>query len=81
MELIQQAAESQYQIEQVRRCKAQVLANVIEGAESLAEFSSARLVAPGLEWQRLDRYERSAFKRRQAALFQLTRIMQARLLN
>jgi hypothetical protein len=71
-DLIQQAAESQYAIEKVRALKAEVLANALfERAESPGGGSGASLPIVSLDWQRLERYERRAFKRRQEAFLKI----------
>jgi hypothetical protein len=62
-DLIQQAAESHYDIEQIRRLKAEVLANgLFDRTNSAAGLSGGPLVTVSLDWQRLERYERRAFK-------------------
>jgi hypothetical protein len=71
-DLIQQAAESQYAIEQVRVFKAEALAKALfDGADSPGEGSGAPLPIVSLAWQRLERYERRAFKRRQQAFLKI----------
>jgi hypothetical protein len=71
-DLIQQAAESQYDIEQVRVFKAEALANALfDRADSPGEGSGAPLPIVSLAWQRLERYERRAFKRRQEAFLKI----------
>ncbi len=77
-ELIQQAAESQYHIEQVRKLKAEALdRDLIDSSNPLGGRLSEAPRAWGLDWLRLDRYERCALKRRQAAFLELTALKQS----
>jgi hypothetical protein len=67
-DLIQQAAENQHDIEQVRQLKAEVLAKaLLDCSDSTGEASGAEVPTISLDWQRLERYERRAFRRRQQA--------------
>src|SRR5690348_14276857 len=73
-DLVQQAAECQYDIEQVRVLKAEVLAKVLfefDRTDPQGEHSGAPLPIVSLEWQRLERYERRAFRRRQQAFLKI----------
>jgi hypothetical protein len=71
-DLVQQAAESQHDIEQVRQLKAEVLAKaLLDRADSPGEASGAAVQTVSLDWQRLERYERRAFKRRQQAFLKI----------
>jgi hypothetical protein len=71
-DLIQQAAESRYHIEQVRVFKAEALAKALyDGADSPGGGLGA-LPMVSLDWQRLERYERRAFKRRQEAFLKIS---------
>jgi hypothetical protein len=77
-DLIQQAAESQYAIEQVRMFKAEALAKALfDGADSPGEGSGAPLPMVSVDWQRLERYERRAFKRRQQAFLEIIALASA----
>jgi hypothetical protein len=72
-DLIRQAAESQYDIEQVRTFKAEALAKALfDRADSPGGDSGAPLPIVSRDWQRLERYERRAFKRRQEAFFKIS---------
>jgi hypothetical protein len=71
-DLVQQAAESQHDIEQVRQLKAEVLAKaLLDRAVPPGEASGAAVQTVSLDWQRLERYERRAFKRRQQAFLKI----------
>jgi hypothetical protein len=77
-DLIQQAAESQYDIEQVRMFKAEALAKALfDRTASPGEGSGTPLPIVSLAWQRLERYERRAFKRRQQAFLEIIALASA----
>src|SRR5689334_18580212 len=77
-DLIQQAAESQYAIEQVRMFKAEALAKALfDRADSPGADSGIPLPIVSLDWQRLERYERRAFKRRQEAFLKIIALQSA----
>jgi len=84
-ELIQQAADYQHKIEQIRRLKADLLARFLAGDNPSSMTTASNMpqsnspgrtmtkgpLELGLSWQRLDRYERRALYRRQVAFREL----------
>jgi hypothetical protein len=76
-DLIQQAAESQYDIEQVRMFKAEALAKALFDRTASPGEGSGTPPMVSVDWQRLERYERRAFRRRQEAFLKIIALQSA----